>query len=113
MEFITEVSQLGTIGGLALVVGLLMQFLGKPPLKRRFSIDGNPTQQQKDDYGITMSFVSAGLGIVLALAGLLTTSDGFDAAEVLMAVLNGVAGAFVGVGGYEFLSNAAGKVLTR
>src|SRR5688572_28129357 len=110
METITP-EQLLTVGGVIAVVALLIQFLVKPWLQRRYGLDVNPEPDPAvvATYKAQLNTIAAGLGVFFAVLAQVLL-NGTDPVGLLAAVLIGLAGGWGAIGVYEFAHNWKGAV---
>lgn len=100
MEPISDATALLTTGGVTAAVYVIMQFLAKPWLRRKYPDQGA-------DYEAVMNTVAAAIGVMLAEAAALglTPRPEWTAELFLTAFLVGIGGAFLAVGLHEVASN--------
>lgn len=84
-----------TVGGIALVLGLLAQLVLKPRLRLKY------TEDQHDEYSARFNlFVIVG-GLVIGLGAYLALSWPPDGPGVITSLLTGLFGAFTAIGAAE------------
>lgn len=118
MENELTLAALATIPGIATFVALVVEFLVKPRLRRRFGMDREPDPTVdvdlktimeiaavEGDYRVAMNTWAAGIGVAAALVGSLAATFPPSFESIAQAILVGLVGAAAGIGGAETVSN--------
>lgn len=107
MEPISDSAHLGTIGGVAAAIYVVVQLFVKPWLRQRYFKDGMLDPSLVEQYDAVMNTVAGVLGVTLSIlyAVAYPPKEGLSLAVFLTAFLVGIGGAFISIGVHETATN--------